>query len=154
MWPLYRDSTPVTVVYGSKLLAFTGGWFTKHTLEGCFHIYAKMGVKLWSTMSGNSTGFYYCVKGSILEFRIRKMLISSWAHMIFFLCNTSDNIVALCCVCYLSIMSPLLLVTSPAFIWGTPHSNSPPQIPVQVVLLGLVLPSLLFQGEGMMSRPG
>ena len=36
-----------------------------------------MGVKLWSTMSGNSTGFYYCVKGSILEFRIRKMLISS-----------------------------------------------------------------------------
>ena len=106
-WPSYSASTSVTLVYGSTLLAFTGGRFTKHTLEGCFHIYAKKGVKLPSTMSGNSTGFLCCVKGSSLEFRIREMLISSWAHMIFFLCNTSDNIAALCCVCCLSIMQRL-----------------------------------------------
>lgn len=144
----------MTLVYGSTLLAFTGGRFTKHTLEGCFHIYAKKGVKLPSTMSGNSTGFHCCVKGSSLEFRIREMLISSWAHVIFFLCNTSDNIAALCCVCCLSIMTPLPLVASPAFIRGTPHANSPPQLPVHVVLLGLVLPPLLLQGEGTVCRPG
>jgi len=86
------------------------------------------------------------VKGSSLEFRIRGMLISSWAHMIFFLCNTSDNIVALCCVCWLSMMTPVPLVASPAFIRGTPHSNSPPQLPVRVVLLRLVLPPLLLRG--------
>lgn len=53
--------------------------------EGYFHICAKMEAKLLSTMLDNvldSTS----AKTPILEFRIRKMTISSWAHMIFLLC--------------------------------------------------------------------
>ena len=89
-------------------------------------ISAKMEVKLWSTMSGNALDLTPCVKGSILEFGIRKMLISSWAHMIFFLCNTSDNTVALSCVCRLSTMT-----TPPTFGNITCFSlgNTPPQFP-------------------------
>lgn len=107
-------------------LAFKGRHFTKCMLEGYFHIYAKMEVKLLSTMSGNALDLTPCVKGSILEFRIRKMLISGWTHMIFFLCNTSDNTVALSCVCRLSIM-----MTPPTFGNITCFSlgNTPPQFP-------------------------